>query len=235
MRKFEQCWLCLRNAESPVSTPYGHIFCKMCIINNFLTQKKLYAKRKKEYDDYIKAMQRKKKEEASYKIEKEKRKFIEDLENIKSNENAKTEEKNSLLDISNNFWIDSNSKVKKDIIEKKLKPPSKKLTCPISGRPVNMDELISVNPETLNESGSTNGSSWVCSFSKKNIDHHRAVLIKKTGQIILKSIFEKFIYKKKNPLDIVIGENDFVDLQPGGTAFCSHSNVEKSLHRESLL
>ncbi|VUZ95717.1 40S ribosomal protein S4, putative [Plasmodium vivax] len=40
MRRFEQCWICLRNAETPVSTPYGHIFCKICIVNHFLTQKK---------------------------------------------------------------------------------------------------------------------------------------------------------------------------------------------------
>lgn len=82
MRKFEQCWICLRNSEIPVSTPYGHIFCKMCIVNNFLAQKKEYSKKKKEYENYIKDMDRKKREEALHIREKEKIKFLDDLENV---------------------------------------------------------------------------------------------------------------------------------------------------------
>ncbi|CRH00484.1 conserved protein, unknown function [Plasmodium relictum] len=234
MRKFEQCWICLRNAEYPVSTPYGHIFCKMCIISNLLTQKKVYTQKKKEYNDYIKELKKKKKDEANYEKEKEKRKFIEDLESINDNEKDKKEKKENLLDISNNFWLSNNSKVKKDAIQKKLKPPSKNLICPISKNPIKISDLITINPEVLNKKDSTK-ENWVCSFSKKNIDYHKAVLIKKTGQIILKSFFESYIYNKKNSWEISVGEGDFIDLQPGGTAFCSHSNVEKTLYREPLL
>ncbi|SBS84405.1 conserved Plasmodium protein, unknown function, partial [Plasmodium ovale curtisi] len=214
MRKFEQCWICLRNAESPVSTPYGHIFCKICIINNFLTQKKKYTQKKKEYEDYIKDINRKKKEESSSQKEMERRKFVQDLENI-SGENIKVEEK-SIVDISNNFWLARNSNVVKDGIQKKHKPPTNKLICPVSGKPLKMHDLITVNPETLSKNHSES-EKWVCSFSKKNIDHHRAVLIKKTGQIILKSIFDKYIYGKTNSLEIEVSEGDFIDLQPGGT------------------
>ncbi|SOV11747.1 conserved protein, unknown function [Plasmodium sp. gorilla clade G2] len=234
MRKFEQCWICLRTAENPVSSPYGYIFCKICIINNFLNQKKIYAKKKKEYEDYIKDMKRKKKEELLQEKEKEKKKFLQDLENLNTPNVQKEEEKN-LLDISNNFWLSCNSsKVKKDAIQKKLKPPSKELICPITKKPLKMNELITINPEVIKNEDSENGK-WVCSFSKKNIDHHKAVLLKKTGKIILKSFFENFIYGKKNSYDITVGEDDFINLEAGGTAFCSHSNVEKTLYRESLL
>eukprot|EP01068_Selenidium_serpulae_P013532 Selendium_serpulae@DN5973_c0_g1_i12.p1 len=39
LRKFEQCWLCLRTARNPVATPKGYIYCKECIILNFARQK----------------------------------------------------------------------------------------------------------------------------------------------------------------------------------------------------
>ncbi|KJP87175.1 hypothetical protein AK88_03222 [Plasmodium fragile] len=234
MRRFEQCWICLRTAETPVSTPYGHIFCKMCIFNHFLTQKKAYARRKKEYDQYIKDLKRRKDEEASYQIEREKKKFMQDLEKIDNSEHVQKEEKKNLLDISNNFWLASNTKAK-DLNIKKLSRPSKNLSCPVSGKALKMGDLIAINPEVSQEGDALSGKeSWVCSYSKKNIDHQRAVLIKKTGQIIIKSIFEKFIYGN-NTLDFTVGDGDFIDLQPGGTAFCSHSNVEKTMYRESLL
>ncbi|KMZ80192.1 hypothetical protein PVIIG_01972 [Plasmodium vivax India VII] len=243
MRRFEQCWICLRNAETPVSTPYGHIFCKICIVNHFLTQKKTYAKRKKEYDEQVKELKRRKDEEASYQVEREKRKFMQELEKIDNSEHVQVilnslegkEEQKNLLDISNNFWLASNSKVKKDLSKKKLTRPSKILSCPVSGKELKMGDLIAINPE-VSQGGDVPGGeeSWICSYSKKNIHHQRAVLIKKTGQIIIKSIFEKFIYGK-NALEVTVGDGDFIDLQPGGTAFCSHSNVEKTMYRESLL
>ena len=39
-RSFEQCHLCLYNVSDPVSCLKGHIFCKDCIMNNMLEQKK---------------------------------------------------------------------------------------------------------------------------------------------------------------------------------------------------
>ncbi|GAB66887.1 hypothetical protein PCYB_102370 [Plasmodium cynomolgi strain B] len=167
---------------------------------------------------------------------------------LRSAETPKEEQKN-LLDISNNFWLARNVKVK-DLSIKKVKRPSKSLSCPVSGKELKMGDLIAINPEVSQGDDVLGGKeSWVCSYSKKNIDHQRAILIKKTGQIIIKvgerhvgerhvgeqhSIFEKFIYGK-NTLEGTVGDGDFIELQPGGTAFCSHSNVEKTMYRESLL
>lgn len=39
-RSFEQCHLCLNPFEEPMSCLAGHIFCKDCIMNNMLAQKK---------------------------------------------------------------------------------------------------------------------------------------------------------------------------------------------------
>lgn len=234
MRRFEDCWICLRVAETPVSTPYGHIFCKMCILNNLILQKKKYTQKKKEYEKYLKELKRKEKDKIIRVKEKEKEQFVTVLENFDANQESQKEEKQNILDISNNFWLPSNTKVKKETIQKKITPPSKKLICPISKKVLTIKELIPVNPEVLKENDSAR-ESWVCSFSKKRVDHNKAILIKKTGQIILKSFFEKFIYGKKNAWEVNVEEGEFIDLQPGGTSFCSHNNVENTLYRESLL
>ncbi|VWU48827.1 conserved protein, unknown function [Hepatocystis sp. ex Piliocolobus tephrosceles] len=235
MRSFEQCWICLRTAECPVSTPYGYIYCKMCIVNNLLVQKKIFLKeKKKEYNDYLKEMKTRKKKKDLLQKEIEKKKFINEQENFHTKSHFKSEEQATSTNLSNNFWIVNNSKVKKDAIQKHIKSPTCKLVCPISGKSLKLKDLLTINPETLDNTNSDNNNKWVCSFSKKNIDHHKAILIKKTGQVILKSVFEKFIYGKKNLFEFEVGEDDFIELQPGETAFCSHNTVEKTLYREPI-
>eukprot|EP00920_Eleutheroschizon_duboscqi_P014614 GHVT01033912.1.p1 GENE.GHVT01033912.1~~GHVT01033912.1.p1 ORF type:complete len:123 (-),score=35.91 GHVT01033912.1:278-646(-) len=44
MRKFEECWLCLRPAVTPVCTSTGYLFCRECILNNLADQKKQQKK-----------------------------------------------------------------------------------------------------------------------------------------------------------------------------------------------
>lgn len=39
-RNFEQCHLCLHEVKNPVTCEKGHIFCRDCIMENMLTQKK---------------------------------------------------------------------------------------------------------------------------------------------------------------------------------------------------
>lgn len=39
-RNFEQCHLCLQEVENPVTCEKGHIFCRDCIMENMLSQKK---------------------------------------------------------------------------------------------------------------------------------------------------------------------------------------------------
>lgn len=234
MRKFEECWICLRRAEKPVSTPHGHIFCKECILQNLILQTKKYSQKKKEYEKYLKELKKKQRDKVIGDKEKQRKQFVDVLENINDDSATKKEDVKNPLDISSNFWLPSHGKVKKETIQKKMKPPSKKILCPISKQPLTVKDLITVNPDVLKESNSAK-ESWVCSLSKKSIDHNKAVLIKKTGQIILKSFFEKYIYKKKNAWDVNVNEGDFIDLKPGGTAFCSHNSVENTLYRESLL
>ena len=48
MKKFEQCHICLQTLENPFCCSKGHLFCKDCIMNNLLKQKKKIKKLKRE-------------------------------------------------------------------------------------------------------------------------------------------------------------------------------------------
>ena len=45
MKKFEQCSLCLNMLIDPQTCPKGHVFCKACIVENLLFQKKEIQKK----------------------------------------------------------------------------------------------------------------------------------------------------------------------------------------------
>eukprot|EP01054_Gregarina_sp_Poly1_P009285 Gregarina_sp_Poly_1__9284@NODE_575_length_7472_cov_59_507225_g449_i0_p2_GENE_NODE_575_length_7472_cov_59_507225_g449_i0NODE_575_length_7472_cov_59_507225_g449_i0_p2_ORF_typecomplete_len301_score46_85zfNOSIP/PF15906_5/3_7e28zfC3HC4_4/PF15227_6/3_2e05Rtf2/PF04641_12/58Rtf2/PF04641_12/9_1e02Rtf2/PF04641_12/2_2e05Ubox/PF04564_15/0_032Ubox/PF04564_15/21zfRING_UBOX/PF13445_6/0_00038zfC3HC4_2/PF13923_6/0_0014zfC3HC4/PF00097_25/0_017zfC3HC4_3/PF13920_6/0_029zfC3HC4_3/PF13920_6/3_4e03Ima1_N/PF09779_9/0_5 len=44
LRRFEQCWICLKVATRPVATPEGYLYCRDCIIFNFGQQKEDWEK-----------------------------------------------------------------------------------------------------------------------------------------------------------------------------------------------
>jgi nitric oxide synthase-interacting protein len=40
MREYDACYLCLQRARDPLCCSHGHLFCKECIYENILAQKK---------------------------------------------------------------------------------------------------------------------------------------------------------------------------------------------------
>ncbi len=74
-RGFEQCHLCLNVVKDPVSCLQGHIFCRECIMNNMLVQKKSLAtsqqifekeKEKEELREFLKKRRADEKETAEF-------------------------------------------------------------------------------------------------------------------------------------------------------------------------
>lgn len=50
-RSFEQCHLCLATVNEPVSCLKGHLFCRDCIMNNMLSQKKSISANQQAYQN----------------------------------------------------------------------------------------------------------------------------------------------------------------------------------------
>ena len=78
-KSFEQCSICLSFASNPVCCPKGSLFCKQCLLENFLFQKQEIKKITKKYEEQ-------EKEKENKKEEKEKSKEIKE-ENNNQNDN----------------------------------------------------------------------------------------------------------------------------------------------------
>ena len=108
-RKFEQCFICLSRVEDPFSCDRGHIFCKNCIMDNLVAQKKKIKKLKKAEKRRLKDQQLEKERQAAFaEIERHKLEILklDDYENLKKvkqhnrtlNKNVETDEKQKLID-----------------------------------------------------------------------------------------------------------------------------------------
>ena len=56
-RNFDCCSLCLNTLQDPQSCQKGHLYCKECIFENLLTQKKNIKRDKKLYNKYLAKLQ----------------------------------------------------------------------------------------------------------------------------------------------------------------------------------
>ncbi|AFZ81128.1 hypothetical protein BEWA_005360 [Theileria equi strain WA] len=236
MRKFEQCWLCLSFAIKPVTTPLGYIFCRECIITNLSKQLEDNKKKIRRWELDIEQHKATLKEKEKLEFEERKRKFLDDNlygsvldKRIKTTGPSNTFKEDN-KEVANSFWTGSNpgskpQKKEEDADNILLPRPKNILTCPISGKPLKVKDLVDLNPESIRGSEENNSTVWICSVSKKPISHNLACVIKKSGKIVLK----KFLGGGED------SERDlYVPLIPGGTGFSSHNSVEATKFRPSM-
>eukprot|EP00915_Cephaloidophora_sp_WS-2016_P002214 GHVH01002954.1.p1 GENE.GHVH01002954.1~~GHVH01002954.1.p1 ORF type:complete len:300 (+),score=49.67 GHVH01002954.1:333-1232(+) len=255
-RQFEQCWLCLKEAENPVMTPQGILYCKECIVLNLGEQKKEQQRVEVlEYLDDVNAMtaitnaqhvkvdddlaQFKALEdnavykrggalEASAELALEKR--TREPDTIYSNK----EEKRKAC-----FWLGENapSHVKSDamiVAEKnKVKEEKRRLTCPVSGKPIKLKSLVPLSPDVIWDGvgDSTKTARWLCHVSRKKITCQPAVVVLRTGVVVLQSVCEAVLIGHRGTLPggEVLQWADVRVIHPGGSGYSRHNKVETSI------
>jgi len=155
MKKFEQCTLCLSKVVRPVICMKGHLFCRDCLVENLVEQKKektrelsdyeanqLKEKKlqeKKELDEKLKLQKKFEENLHSVPLTKERDKYEriqeEDQKNklkvIDSLKEHKTDPETKKDWIKTSFWK-SELQTKPDVpnIEKKAQKPDPRLKCP---------------------------------------------------------------------------------------------------------
>ena len=107
-KKFEQCNLCLNHITNPVTCPKGHMYCKECVLENFLHQKKKNKEKQAQFEEMnISKNDKLKKDHQQDKINKlklaedefqKKSEKPEDNDNFENKQFVKAETKNC-------FWI----------------------------------------------------------------------------------------------------------------------------------
>ncbi|XP_054892179.1 nitric oxide synthase-interacting protein [Poeciliopsis prolifica] len=243
IKDFDCCCLSLQPCQDPVVTPDGYLYEKQAILEYILHQKTEIAKKMKAYEKQKQAL--KSTNQLESKSEERQR-----VERFKTSENSivskpinpftsgqkKESEASSSGEASSagstpsssqslpSFWIPSLTPEAKPTL---LKKPSKAVLCPMSGRPIKMNDLIPVNFTPLDSSLDrvallNRQERYVCAVTRDALGNSvPCAVLRPSGTVVTQECVEKLI--KKDMTDPVSGakltERDIIPLQRGGTGF----------------
>lgn len=240
IKDFDCCCLSLQPCKDPVVTPNGFLYEKQAILEYILHQKTEIAKKMKAYEKQKQA-QKTTSQSESKSVEREK------VEKFKTSENnivskpinpftSMEGEKNAAADGSAesstasssknlpSFWIPSLTPEAKPTL---LKKPSKTVLCPMSGRPIKMNELVPVKFTPLDASLDrvallTRQDRYVCAVTRDVLGNSvPCAVLRPSGAVVTQECVERLI--KADMTDPMsgekLGEKDIIYLERGGTGF----------------
>ncbi|XP_056461574.1 nitric oxide synthase-interacting protein [Gadus chalcogrammus] len=253
IKDFDCCCLSLQVCREPVVTQDGYLYEKQAILEYILHQKTDAAKRMKAYEKQKKAqksdsnlesksgeraqMERFKTRESSI-VSKPINPFTSGLgkeapPSVKDDKEGGASSSSSVAGPSTkgdpdkhlpSFWIPSLTPVAKPTL---LKKPSKTVLCPMSGRPIRMNELIPVHFTALDPSLDrlaliARQERYVCAVTRDTLGNSLPCsVLRPSGSVVTQECVEMLI--RKDMLDPVTGdklqERDIIRLQRGGTGF----------------
>ncbi|KAM8825282.1 nitric oxide synthase-interacting protein [Synchiropus picturatus] len=249
IKDFDCCCLSLQPCQTPVLTPDGYLYEKQAILEYILHQKTEIAKKMKAYEKQKKlqksSSQLESKSEEREKVEKFKTRensiVSKPINPFTTGEPSKSEvsapESSASTSAGSSqalpsFWIPSLTPEAKPALVKK---PSKTVLCPMSGRPIKMNELIPVkftpiDPNLDRVALLTRQDRYVCAVTRDTLGNSvPCAVLRTSGAVVTQECVEKLI--KKDMVDPVSGEQlserDIVPLQRGGTGFAG-SGVDLS-------
>ncbi|XP_034030045.1 nitric oxide synthase-interacting protein [Thalassophryne amazonica] len=250
IKDFDCCCLSLQPCHSPVVTPDGYLYEKQAILEYILHQKTEIAKKMKAYEKQKQAQkstsQLESKSEERERVERFKSKEdsivskpINPFKSVKGKGSEGTVDSSGETSTAStssqnlpSFWIPSLTPEAKPTL---LKKPSKVVMCPMSGRPIKMNELITVRFTPLDPSLDrvaliNRQDRYVCAVTRDVLGNSvPCAVLRPSGTVVTQECVEKLI--KKDMIDPVSGdklsEKDIIPLQRGGTGF-SGSGVQLS-------
>ena len=125
------------------------------------------------------------------------------------------------------FWLPEHQP---DTVEKRVKKPPKRPTSPMTGAPLKLKELTTINlPAAAAATAAAAGkakssapaSAWQCSVTRKTITVQASVVHKATGALMLESAAKELGY----------GASELVKLKRPVTGFASTGKVEAKVWR----
>ncbi|KAF4031224.1 putative RING-type domain-containing protein [Phytophthora infestans] len=129
------------------------------------------------------------------------------------------------------FWIPDCTPTQ----ETKVDKPDTKTRDPMSLDEMKLKHLMPVKLE-WDTSAADGKPKVLCAVTKKEISHHRAVLLRPSGQVILESCLKDMVLPTMTcPVTgLKLRKKDIVYLQAGGTGFSAHSTVEAKKYRPTM-
>ena len=208
---FEQCSICLSFAINPVCCPKGSIFCKQCLLENFLHQKAETKKLLKKYEEQ----------------EKEKEQKKQDINKDKNNDNnmikaVEIYHENKNHDLKKCFW---NWEHLTPFV-KEIKKPKNVLYCPACEKKhiMGSKEYISLQLEVNN---SEIKNKYICSICKKVLNIQKIIALKTCGHVFCIKCLDDICKEEENcPIcSTKFIKSDRIVLKFTGTPYSTHNKV----------
>ncbi|KAJ7989987.1 hypothetical protein DPEC_G00310180 [Dallia pectoralis] len=256
IKDFDCCCLSLQTCRDPVVTPDGYLYEKQAILEYILHQKKEIAKKMKAYEKQKQTQKSDSRLESKSEERGIAERFktrensivskpINPFTSAISSGQAKESDSHGAVGASAStskadssapaagpsssqtlpsFWIPSLTPEAKPTI---LKKPSKTVVCPMSGRPLKMNELIPVRFTPLDPSLDrvallARQERYLCAVTNDVLGNSvPCAVLRPSGSVVTQECVEKLIMKDMtDPLTgDKLTEKDIIPLQRGGTGF----------------
>ena len=216
-KPFEQCSICLSFVVNPVCCLKGSIFCKQCLLENFLFQKQEIKKITKKYEEQEK--EKLDKNNMENKKEKEETKMIKAIDIYHDNKHH---------DLKKCFW---NFEHFNPFVPEIKEKPKNVLHCPAceNRHIMGSKEYINLNMKLIENEKK---NKFICSICEKVLNIQKIIALKKCGHVFCCKCLEDVCKGDENcPLcntKFII--NDKILLKFTGTSYSSHNKVTSQIY-----
>ena len=218
-KSFEQCSICLSLAINPVCCPKGSLFCKQCLLENFLFQKQEIKKITKKYEDQEqKKDQEKSKEKVENKNENDNN-MIKAVEIYKDNKNH---------DLKKCFW---NFEHLNPFVPEIKEKPKNVLHCPgcENSHIMGSKEYINLN---MNLNNDEKKNKFICPICEKILNIQKIIALKKCGHVFCLKCFDDICKVKENcpSCDTKFISSDKIMMKFTPTSYSTHNKVTSKIY-----
>ncbi|XP_033751872.1 nitric oxide synthase-interacting protein-like [Pecten maximus] len=236
VKEFDCCCLTLQPCKNPVVTPDGFLYDKEAVLEYILHQKKEIAKQLKKFEKQQNREQEELKELGRAELESKKQTLQISTQAPGAAAKQKAAKANGISNMDStrskelpSFWIPSMTPAAG---ASKVNKPDEKVKCPMSGKPLRLKDLITVNFTDINDRDSktaliTKQARYVCAVTNDVLGNSiPCAVLRPSGSVVTMECVEKII--KKDMLDPINGaklrEKDIVQLQRGASGFAAAGN-----------
>lgn len=243
-QKFGHCCLTLQLAKDPVTTDSGHIYSREAIVSYLLTKNQEIKEQRAAYEKQLAEEERKKMNERDRTAADRVTSFVnrnEGVIQVSRDRHGSTLEKQlaKKIDVESydskkaclkrsSYWLSQNAP---DHVEEKLSAPPDRPPSPMSGRPLRLKDLISLDCKVDED-----GKNFQCAVSGKTLSTQEVVAITNTKQVMLKEVFDSLALPTK--ICPVTGQKfkkkHILLMKKMGSGFAASGKVEAKRYKHTL-